>query len=55
LLDHGLPAARPDPTHPDGVLIGERHSLFSDEVTDFLLSAAPIDSKPERPSAQGEA
>lgn len=40
MLAHGLPAARPAPDRVDGVLIGEARSLFSDEVTDFLLAAS---------------
>jgi len=37
LVAHGMPAARPDPLAPDGVLVGGRQMHFSDEVTDFLL------------------
>lgn len=44
LLAHGLPAARPDPNRLEGVLIGEARSLFSDEVTDFLLAASAADT-----------
>ncbi len=39
LLAHGMPGVRPDPENPDGVRIGERGGLFSDDVTDFLLGA----------------
>lgn len=43
LLDHGMPAAQPDPQDADGVLIGGRRSRFSDEVTQVLLQApAPL-------------
>ncbi|RIX77186.1 ankyrin repeat domain-containing protein [Acidovorax cavernicola] len=44
LVAHGMPSARPDPQSADGVLIGARHSLFSDEVTDFLLNASMTQS-----------
>lgn len=40
LVAHGMPPARPDPQDADGVLIGARRSVFSDEVTDFLLGAS---------------
>ncbi|PBI96222.1 Ankyrin repeats (3 copies) [Variovorax boronicumulans] len=40
LVAHGMPAARPDPQDADGVRIGARRSVFSDEVTDFLLGAS---------------
>lgn len=37
LLDHGMPAATPDPENPDWVLIDGRRKRFSDEVTEVLL------------------
>ncbi|MET3177466.1 UNVERIFIED_ORG: hypothetical protein ABIC43_000605 [Variovorax guangxiensis] len=40
LVAHGMPAARPDPTSPDWVLVGGRRYVFSDEVTDYLLGAS---------------
>jgi ankyrin repeat protein len=40
LMAHGLPAARPDPQDAAGVLVGDEHYLFSDEVTDILLGTA---------------
>jgi len=40
LVAHGMPTAQPDPESPDSVLIGGRRYVFSDEVTDFLLSAS---------------
>jgi hypothetical protein len=42
LVAHGMPAARPDPQTPDGVLVGERRYGFSDEVTDFLLGESAV-------------
>lgn len=39
LVEYGMPAARPDPQDPDGVLLGGRRMRFSDEVTDVLLEA----------------
>ena len=41
LAAHGMPAARPDPHSEDGVLVGDRRYVFSDDVTEFLL-AAPV-------------
>ena len=40
LLDHGLPAAAPDPKGSEAVLLDGRLMRFSDEVTDCLLEAA---------------
>ncbi|MCY1226662.1 Ankyrin repeats (3 copies) [compost metagenome] len=40
LVAHGMPPARPDPQDANGVLLGARRSVFSDEVTDFLLGAS---------------
>jgi ankyrin repeat protein len=37
LLDHGMPAARPDPEDPEWVLIDGRRKRFSDEVSEVLL------------------
>jgi len=39
LVGHGMPAARPDPHAPDGVLVGGRPMRFGEEVTQFLLEA----------------
>jgi ankyrin repeat protein len=38
LLEHGMPAARPDPDDPEWVLIDGRPKRFSDEVTEVLLN-----------------
>ncbi|MBT9514870.1 MAG: hypothetical protein IV104_21225 [Acidovorax sp.] len=40
LLDHGLPAASPDPKGSEAVLLDGRLMRFSDEVMDCLLQAA---------------
>ncbi len=37
LLEHGMPAAKPDPEDPEWVLIDGRRKRFSDEVSDVLL------------------
>jgi ankyrin repeat protein len=39
LVEHGMPAARPDPQDAESVLIGGRRKRFSEEVTEFLLEA----------------
>jgi hypothetical protein len=41
LVAHGMPTARPDPQSLDGVVLGERRGVFSEEVTEYLLGAAP--------------
>ena len=46
LLDHGMPAATPDPERPDWVLIDGHRKRFSDEVKDFLLAASAAPSAP---------
>lgn len=40
LADHGMPDVRPDPQEADGVLVGERAYVFSDEVTEVLLGGS---------------
>ena len=42
LVAHGMPTVRPDPHNTEGVLIGEHRSMFSEEVTDYLLGASPV-------------
>lgn len=39
LVEHGMPAAQPDPVDAGTVLIQGERMRFSDEVTDYLLSA----------------
>jgi len=39
LLEQGIPSARPDPQDAEGVLIGDRRYVFSDDVLDFFLGA----------------
>ena len=48
LLDHGLPAAAPDPKGSEAVLLDGRLMWFSDEVTECLLEAValPMQSAP---------
>jgi len=41
LVAHGMPTARPDPASADTVLIDGRPGVFSEEVAEFLLGAAP--------------
>jgi hypothetical protein len=38
-----MPHATPDPDDPECVLIGGRSMLFSDDVTEVLLSGAGTD------------
>lgn len=39
LVAQGMPAALPDPSGTDGVLVGGKRYVFSDEVTQYLLAA----------------
>jgi hypothetical protein len=39
LLDHGMPAAKPDPEDPDRVLIDGRRKRYSDDVAAVLLES----------------
>ena len=39
LLEQGIPSTRPDPQDAEGVLIGDRRYVFSDDVLDFFLGA----------------
>ncbi len=41
LVAHGMPTAQPDPASADTVLIDGQRKAFSEEVTEFLLGAAP--------------
>jgi ankyrin repeat protein len=41
LIAGGMPAAQPDPEGSDSVIIDGHRKWFSDEVTDYLLNAAP--------------
>jgi ankyrin repeat protein len=46
LVDHGMPAAQPDPAGAESVIVGGKRKWFSEEVTEFLLAAgsAPPDA-----------
>jgi ankyrin repeat protein len=41
LVAHGMPTARPDAENAESVIIDGRRKRFSEEVTEFLLSASP--------------
>jgi ankyrin repeat protein len=45
LLERGMPSAQPDPQNAEGVLIGGRRYLFSDDVLDFFLGADAAQSR----------
>ncbi|ADU38776.1 ankyrin repeat domain-containing protein [Variovorax paradoxus] len=40
LVAHGMPTVQPDPGGSDGVIVDGQLTWFSDEVTDYLLSAS---------------
>jgi ankyrin repeat protein len=41
LLEHGMPAAEPDPENPNRVIIGGRRKCFSEDVSEVLLAGRP--------------
>jgi hypothetical protein len=52
LVEHGMPAAQPDPVDASTVLIQGERMHFSDEVTDYLLSAGAPGTQASAPASQ---